>query len=84
MSPPELKISVSVFKAKALGLFEKVGRGETRVTVTKHGKPLAQVIPFAKKDSQKNYKPGGLASTLLHEEDIVSPLGADMWGATQE
>ena len=78
----ELKISVSAFKSKALNLFEEVGKGQKSVIVTKHGKPLARVIPF-NKGLKKSYKAGGLQNTLLFEGDIVSPLGADMWEAAR-
>lgn len=81
--PQELKISVSAFKIRALRLFEEVGRGNKSVVVTKHGKPLAKVIPFGK-GFQKFYKPGLLKNTLLHEGDIVSPLGAGLWQAAKE
>lgn len=79
----ELKISVSAFKAKALHLFEEIGKQNKSIIVTKHGKPMAKVIPFGK-GLKKSYKPGGLENTLLHEEDIVSPLGAELWEASKE
>lgn len=75
------KISVSDFKARALGIFENVSKSGKSVTVTKHGKVLAQVVPCCA--SQGNPVPDKLAGTVLHEGDIASPLGAKMWNAAK-
>jgi prevent-host-death family protein len=42
----ELEISATDFKAKCLNLFDRLAaRKLTRVIVTKHGRPVAQLIP---------------------------------------
>lgn len=44
MSSTDLTLSVSEFKAKCLGLFDRLAAGEfTSLTVTRRGKPIAQV-----------------------------------------
>lgn len=43
--PAELKISVSEFKARCLGLLDEVSRRRLRLIVTKRGKPIARVEP---------------------------------------
>lgn len=75
-------ISVSEFKAHALGIFEEIFQKGRSVVVTKFGKPLAKVIPFAA--TGKNPVPGKLAGTILYEGDIVSPLGPDLWDAARK
>lgn len=74
-------VSVSEFKAQALGIFDDISKTGRVVTVTKHGKPLAKILPL--KDQQQRPVPGKLAGTILYEGDIVSPLGADMWQAAK-
>ena len=73
--------SVSEFKAKSLGLLERVARSGESIVVTKRGKPIAKVIPF--QDAQDKPKPGRLEGTLLSEGDIIAPLGARLWKAAE-
>lgn len=73
--------SVSEFKAKSLGLLERVAQNGEIFIVTKRGKPIAKVIPF--RDSVDKAVPGRLEHTLLEENDIVSPLGAKLWKAAE-
>jgi len=73
--------SVSEFKAKALGLFERVSREGEDITITKHGKPLAKVI--AVRDAASKPTPGKLEGTVISEEDITTPLGAKLWTSTK-
>ncbi len=73
-------MAISVFKARALQVINSVAREHASVIITKRGKPLAQVVPFHTSDRKS--KPGRLASTLIYEKDIVSPLGESMWEAS--
>ena len=68
--------SVSEFKAKSLGLIERVARTHESIIVTKRGKPIAEVIPLGK--TAKQPVPGRLKDALVSEDDIVSPLGAEI------
>ena len=74
-------LSVSEFKAKALGVLDRVARTGEGVVVTKRGKPIVKVIPFFS-DSEA-LVPGSMQGSVLEEEDIVSPLGADLWDAAR-
>jgi prevent-host-death family protein len=40
-----MKISVTEFKAKCLAIFERIRETGESVTVTKHGIPVAEVVP---------------------------------------
>lgn len=46
MSAPELTLNVTEFKAKCLGVLDRLSRGElSRVTVTRRGRPVAIAHP---------------------------------------
>lgn len=71
-------MAVSQFKARALRVLDEIARSGESMLITKRGKPLARVVPFADRS-----KPGKLAHTLVFEEDIVSPLGEELWEAAR-
>lgn len=74
--------SVSEFKSKSLGLLERVARTRESLTLTKRGRPIAQVIPFLNTESSRP-QPGKLKDAWISEEDIVSPLDPKLWKATE-
>ena len=41
-----MDISVTKFKATCLGVVEKVQKEKSRITITRHGKPAAELIPI--------------------------------------
>ena len=72
-------MGISQFKAHALKIIDQVAKTKEIIVITKRGKPLAQIIPY--QNSISNHKPGRLADALVFENDIVSPLGEEMWDA---
>ncbi len=42
-----MDITVTEFKANCLGVIDKVQREKSRVTITRHGKPAAELIPIS-------------------------------------
>lgn len=42
-----MDISVTKFKATCLGVVEKVQKEKSRITITRHGKPAAELIPVS-------------------------------------
>jgi prevent-host-death family protein len=40
-------ITASDFKAKCLGLLDEVSENGTEVVITKHGKPVARLVPVS-------------------------------------
>jgi len=72
-------MGISEFKSHALKILSQVEKMKEVVVITKRGKPLAQITPYRNPDV--NSKPGRLADSLVFEEDIVSPLGEEMWDA---
>lgn len=81
MSSTHKHMSVSEFKAQALGTFERIAKAGLSIVVTKRGKPIAKVTPYS--EQKEAAAPGRLAGTLLYEGDLVSPLGADLWNAAR-
>jgi len=74
------EMSISDFKTHALRIIDGVFRTRERIVITRRGKPVAEIVPF--EDPDEKPVPGKLADTLLHEGDIISPLGSDMWEAS--
>ena len=72
-------MGISQFKAHALKILDQVAKNQEVIVITKRGKPLAQIIPYRNSDS--THTPGKLADALVFENDIVSPLGEEMWDA---
>lgn len=64
-------ITASQFKAKCLALMDEVARSRRALTITKNGKPVAQLIPAANKEP---------SLFGLHRDrvkiigDVISPL----------
>ncbi len=64
-------ISVSVFKARCLALFNEVAaRGESYV-VTRHGRPVARIDPVRVGPGPRF---GAMRGTVRSTGDIVSPV----------
>jgi prevent-host-death family protein len=70
-------IAAGQFKAQCLAILDDVAMAHDEVVVTKHGKPIASVVPCKKAlTSEKN----PLKNSILFEDDIVSPVSGE-WGA---
>ncbi|MDA3798472.1 MAG: type II toxin-antitoxin system Phd/YefM family antitoxin [Kiritimatiellae bacterium] len=70
-------MAISQFKTHALKVIDQLSHNHESIVVTKRGKPLALITPY--EDSSKNIQPGQLSNTFVFEEDIISPIGEDMW-----
>lgn len=75
------EVTAAEFKATCLQLMEQVRRTRAPVRVTKRGQTLVDIVPVAESPPQSN---GGLAGTVLHEKDIISPVAADEWEAMRK
>jgi prevent-host-death family protein len=77
-----MKLSAAEFKAKCLKLMDEVNEHHTEVIITKHGKPVAKLIPF--KDATKVSGPFGyLKDTVTEITDITKPID-EKWNAELE
>jgi prevent-host-death family protein len=72
---------ISEFKAKALRTIDRVAESRLPVLITRRGRPLARVVPYDGPEAAS--RPGRLASALVFEGDLVSPLGAAAWDAAR-
>jgi len=72
-------MGISHFKSHALKILDRIAKNKETLVITKRGKPLVRIVPY--QDSISNHAPGRLADALVFENDIVSPLGEEMWDA---
>ncbi|MFA5854924.1 MAG: type II toxin-antitoxin system prevent-host-death family antitoxin [Candidatus Gracilibacteria bacterium] len=74
-------VSATEFKAKCLHMMDNVRFMKSEITITKHGKPIAKLVPVKKKP-QKNIL-GCMAGTFTIVGDIISPIDVK-WDAEKE
>jgi prevent-host-death family protein len=70
-------IKASEFKAKCLAMLDEVARTRQPVTITKRGKPIAELVPHS---VGKPALWGLLKDELFIEGDIISPIDVE-WEA---
>jgi prevent-host-death family protein len=66
------EVSISEFKAKCLRLIEQVHKTRQPLRITRHGRPVAEVIP-AGPDRKRKFL-GDMVGTAEIVGDIVSPI----------
>jgi prevent-host-death family protein len=69
-------IAAGEFKAKCLKLLDEVAEKRETLIITKHGKPVAQLVPMP---PEKNII-GAMRGSVLWEGDIISPIDVE-WEA---
>jgi len=73
-------INATEFKAKCLAILDEVARTGEVLTVLKHGRPVAQVVPPAPRS--EGFPQDALAGTVEFMGDVVEPvLPAEAWEA---
>src|SRR5271170_7693721 len=72
-----MDIPAAVFKAECLKLMDEVARTGQPIVITKHGKPVAQLVPVP---AQPESLFGYMKDTLTIKGDIVSAVRED-WSA---
>lgn len=73
-------IGASEFKAHCLGLIDEVGRTGTRITITKRGRPVAQLVRYAEGESA--YPQESLVGTATIVGDIETAIASpEDWSA---
>jgi prevent-host-death family protein len=66
-------IAISEFKAKCTALLEEVARTQEPIRITRHGKPIAKVIPETAVMGRAAFM-GSLRGTVEILGDIISPV----------
>jgi prevent-host-death family protein len=72
-------IQAGAFKAKCLQLMDDVNEKHISITITKHGKPIAKLVPI---DPSPQDFFGCLKDTVTITGDVISPIDVD-WEADQ-
>lgn len=72
-----MSIPAAVFKAECLKLMDEVARTGQPVVITKHGKPVAQLVPVPA-DPHSLF--GYMKNTVTINGDVVAPTD-EPWGA---
>lgn len=65
-------VSVSEFKAKCLGLIEQVDKTRQPLRITRHGRPVAELVPVGPNRKRKFL--GRMVGTGKIVGDIISPI----------
>jgi prevent-host-death family protein len=71
-----ITIPAGEFKAKCLKLLDKVAADRQPLVITKHGKPVAQVVPMPARENIV----GSMKGSVLWMGDIISPIDVE-WDA---
>lgn len=72
-----MEIAAGEFKAKCLRLMDEVAQTRESVIITKHGKPVAKLVPV---DEAPASPFGFLQGSVRFTGDVTAPTG-DMWEA---
>jgi prevent-host-death family protein len=73
-------INASEFKAKCLAILDEVAETGEVLTILKHGKPVAQLVPPVPRSA--GFPQEALSGTVELLDDIVEPvIPADAWEA---
>ena len=79
-----VEISISQFKAKCLALLEEVRRTRKPIRITRHGKPVAEVIPPSAV-ADRSSMAGSMKECAFIVGDIISPANdEDDWEALRD
>lgn len=72
-----MEITVTEFKAKCLGVIEKVRKEKSRVTITRHGRPAAELVPVSASSPGKLF--GRASKSTVISGEILST--GEAWDA---
>ena len=73
-------ISAGEFKAKCLKLMDDVNIHHKSIVITKHGKPIARLVPI---DEEPVSLFGAMKGSMKIKDDIIAPTG-EAWDAEND
>ena len=76
---PERTIMASRFKAECLAILDQVDEMKISVIVTKHGRPVARLVPLDAAGDRPE-----LAVRLIAEDDTAYYATGEVWSAEPE
>jgi prevent-host-death family protein len=77
MERSAMNISAAAFKAECLKLMDQVEKTGKPVIITKHGRPVAQLVPIPPRDKSLF---GYMKNTVRIKGEIISPVD-ESWSA---
>jgi prevent-host-death family protein len=80
MSSTMHEISATEFKATCLKVMDEVHDSHIDVIITKHGKPIAMLVPVPEVTAPELF--GCMANMAVIQGDIISPLAGE-WEANE-
>ncbi|MFO7541600.1 MAG: type II toxin-antitoxin system Phd/YefM family antitoxin [Thiobacillus sp.] len=72
-----MDLPATEFKAKCLAYLDQVAQTRASITLTKHGRPVARLVPV---DESDPVVAGRLAGTVQVRGDIINPID-ETWDA---
>ncbi|MHB8503462.1 MAG: type II toxin-antitoxin system Phd/YefM family antitoxin [Candidatus Acidiferrales bacterium] len=67
------EVPISIFKAKCLAILEQVEKTKSPIRITRHGKPVADVVPAVQTVDRASLM-GSMRNSIKILGDIVSPV----------
>ncbi len=77
----EREVPAGEFKAKCLALMDRVRETGATYVVTKHGRPVARLVPVDEAPPVRLF--GLMAGTVLDYGDLISPID-EVWDADDQ
>lgn len=71
-----MQISAAAFKAKCLKIMDQVYMYHNEIIITKHGKPVAKLIPYSEAPEKSLF--GYMKNTVHESDDIIKPID-ELW-----
>jgi prevent-host-death family protein len=71
-------VPATEFKAHCLVLLEEVRETRQPLLVTRHGRPVVEICPYAPKDATQT---NPLKGSVLYQGDLISPIN-EKWDST--
>ena len=79
MKRKKRQIPAGEFKAKCLQLMDEIQRSRNELVITKHGKPVAKLVPY---EEETPTLFGFMKDSVIIKGDIISSIDVD-WEAQQ-
>ncbi len=82
MDAQEITLPAGQFKARCLQLMDEVSEQGTIITITKHGRPVARLVPTAPRPLSPTELYGTMEGMATLTGDLEAPVG-EAWEADQ-
>jgi prevent-host-death family protein len=67
-------VTATEFKSRCLALIDEVRRTRHPLRITRHGKPVAEIVPPSETAGQDS---NPLKGSILFQDDLISPIAVD-------